>query len=137
MKWAAINELGFHFINSHFVHPDDVLSDERGANKGWETLKTQYEKYVDWLYQSVPQIRNMTAKEAAMAVQRYDRVQIQSSYDGQFYQIELSDFYDEAWFILRTQKTPTNIAGGTLSKISESIYLVKAEKPEVTIQIEE
>jgi hypothetical protein len=137
MEWAAINELGFHLINSHFVHPDDVLNDDRGAQKGWETLRTQFESYVEWLYQTLPQIRNMTAKEAAMALQRYDRVQINSSFDGQFYQMELSNFYDEAWFMLHTQKTPANIAGGTISQISENVYLVKAEKSEITIQVEE
>ena len=50
MKLAALSELNLHYINSHFTHPDDSLDPERGAELGWETLKTLFIEYLDWLY---------------------------------------------------------------------------------------
>ena len=38
MRLAAMAELNFHFVNSHFQHPDDVLDVDRGADLGWEEL---------------------------------------------------------------------------------------------------
>ena len=31
MKMAALSELNMHFVNSHFIHPDDLLDEDRGA----------------------------------------------------------------------------------------------------------
>ena len=42
MRWCMLNELGFHYVNSHFLHPDDVLDDERGAQKGWQVLINEF-----------------------------------------------------------------------------------------------
>ncbi len=36
MQMAAVSELNMHFVNSHFMHPDDLLDEDRGAKLGWE-----------------------------------------------------------------------------------------------------
>ena len=36
VRWAAINELGLHYVNSHFFSPNDVLSDAETLQRGWE-----------------------------------------------------------------------------------------------------
>ena len=33
---AALSELNFHLVNTHFQHPDDVLDEDRGAKLGWK-----------------------------------------------------------------------------------------------------
>ena len=137
MRWAAINELGLHYINSHFAHPDDVISVDRGALSGWENLKTSFSNYVGWLYGAAPGIRNMTAKEAGMAVQRFYRMNIDSEFDGQSYIVEIDNFYDEAWFMLQSKTVPHSIEGGTLSQISKDHFLVKALEPIVKVHIAE
>ena len=35
MQMAAVSELNMHFVNSHFMHPDDLLDEDRGAKLGW------------------------------------------------------------------------------------------------------
>ena len=52
METAALSELNFHFVNSHFLHPDDVLDEDRGAKQGWAKLCSRLEEYMDWLYTS-------------------------------------------------------------------------------------
>lgn len=39
MELAAISELNMHFVNTHFMHPDDLLDEDRGARLGWKKLK--------------------------------------------------------------------------------------------------
>jgi len=137
MWWAAVNELGLHYVNSHFVHPFDVLNEDIAKEQGWEYLRNNYEEYIEWLSQAAPGLRNMTAKEGAMAVQRYDRLVINSSQNGQFYFINLDNFYDEAWLMLRASKGPLYVDGGTISQVSSEYYLIKALEPEVVIKFME
>ncbi len=35
MQMAALSELNMHFVNTHFMHPDDLLDEDRGAALGW------------------------------------------------------------------------------------------------------
>ncbi|MCB2178350.1 DUF2194 domain-containing protein [bacterium] len=136
-KWAAINELGLHYVNTHFVHPDDVLSEDRGASLGWNYLKDQFEAYVIWLEEAAPGIRNMTAKEGAMAVQRYYRLELNSEYTDGTYKIDIDNFYDEAWFMLKASGVPESITGGEITKISDNLYLIQAFEPNIVIYFSE
>lgn len=53
--WAALNALNLYYVNSHFIHPDDVLDEDRGApldGNRHENLGN----YMDWLYTSAPNL---------------------------------------------------------------------------------
>jgi hypothetical protein len=135
-RFAAINELRLHYVNSHFVHPDDVLDPERGADQGWAYLRDHFEQYVNWLTGSAPELRNMTAREAAIAVQRFARLAMQTNTDNRTVEIELGNFYDEAWLMLRSTSQPASIEGGTFLPVSTDLYLVKALKSKVRIHFD-
>lgn len=75
--WAALNALNLYYVNSHFIHPDDVLDEDRGAALGWETLHENLGNYMDWLYTSAPNLRNLTASEASCATERYDVLSVE------------------------------------------------------------
>ena len=137
-SWAAINELGLHYVNSHFFSPNDVLSDAETSKRGWETLRGQFEDFVRVINVSNPGLRNMTAKEGAMAVQRYSRLAIKSEFmnDGK-YVISLGNFYDEAWLMLHSVNEPTILDGGEMIQITDEMYLIQALDPKVTVQIRE
>ena len=70
MRLAAVSELNMHYVSTHFMHPDDLLDEDRGAKEGWETYRKGLEDYLDWLEQSAPSIRMQTGTECAAAVQR-------------------------------------------------------------------
>ncbi len=133
MLWAAINELGLHYVNSHFVHPYDVLYDNAAAQKGWGFLRSKLEEYIQWLNGAAPGLRNMTSQEGAMAVQRFDRLTLNSQIKAQSYVIKLDNFYDEAWLMLHAKSKPLYVEGGSISQVSSDFYLIKALKPEVII----
>lgn len=134
MEIAALSELNFHFINSHFQHPDDVLDPDRGAELGWETMIARLTEYVDWLYTAAPDIRNLTGSEMAAAVQRYYYVNPRVEHREEEMVITLDSFADEAWFFLRANDwEPGEVTGGSLTRLTGNLYLLQAEKRQVTI----
>ena len=138
IQWAAINELSIHYVNSHFLHPDDILDPDRGAEKGWEYFRDEYVKFIEWLDVAAPGLRKMVSSEGAMAVQRFHRLALnyQTDESGNL-EIELGNFYDEAWLIIRTSLVPVNIDGGVITKLSSERYLIQALQPNIEITFEE
>ena len=136
MRTAAMSELYFHCVNTHFQHPDDPLDTDRGAALGWTELFRRLTDYVEWLHNALPQIRNLTGSELTGAVQRYDALQVRREQEGNRLRLSLGGFYDEAWFYLRVNDgKPGRMIGGTISQVADGLYLVKATRPELEIEI--
>lgn len=137
MYIAALSELNFHFVSTHFLHPDDVLDEDRGAELGWEKLYRNLQDYISWLYKSCPVIRRATGSELAAAVQRYDLVKPLRTYNGNTIELKLDNFYSEAWMILRLndEQTIDEIDGGSFEEVAEGMYLVKCDEESVTIHL--
>lgn len=134
-RLAALSELNFHFVSSHFVHPDDVLDEDRGAELGWEEMFGRFSGYAEWLFDSAPEIRRLTGSELAAAVQRYDRVEVRRSREEERYLLELDGFADEVWMLVRANGTSLEAEeGGSLTKLTDSLYLLKADSPRITIK---
>lgn len=135
-KLTALCELNFHFVSSHFQHPDDVLDEDRGAAMGWPKLYENISAYMQWLYSSAKDIRNLTGVEMAGAVQRYDSLTVdQRTVDDRLI-ISLGGFADEAWLLVRINEgMPGKVTGGELTRQINGLYLLRADSPEVVIEI--
>ena len=139
MEISALSELNLHYVNSHFQHPDDVLDVDRGAEAGWEAMKNRLGEYLDWLYTSAPDIRNLTASEMAGAVQRYYYLNVEQEVTEDEIILELTNFQDEAFLFLRINERPpedpeTCITGGTLQDMGGGLYLVTATADHIVIE---
>lgn len=137
MRWAAVNELGMHYIQSHFVHPDDVLDEERSEGRGWGYLRKELDNHFLWLTSAAPHIRNMTAREGAKAVQRFSRLGVERESGQGEYRISLENFYDEGWLLLRSKHPIEGIEGGSVQSVGTDIYLINATSPEIVIYFED
>lgn len=137
MYWAAINELNFHYVNSHFMHPDDVLDVDRGAAKGWNSMRDTLDEYMSWLYGAAPNLRNQTSSEASGAVSRYDVLSLQRNFSGDTLELKIDNFNDEAYFMVRINEgRPAKVEGGSLEQMNQNLYILKANQDTVSIQIE-
>ena len=135
MKMAALSELNMHFVNSHFIHPDDLLDEDRGAALGWEKMKGNLADYMDWLVDSAPSLRQLTGSELSGAIQRYGAVTFTKTVTERSIELELKNFYDEAYFMVRINEgTPGEISGGKLTHLTGNLYLLQAKEPTVTIE---
>ena len=115
-RLVLLSELFLHYINSHYIHPDDIVEPIRSEGRTWDQMYAQLSEQVRWLHDNAPNIRPMTASEAGAAVQRYHRLQINAVLDKDTYTVHLGNFYDEAWFILRTNRPPIEMTGGSFTR---------------------
>ena len=135
MKMAALSELNMHFVNSHFIHPDDLLDEDRGAALGWEKMKSNLAEYMDWLVDSAPSLRQLTGSELSGAIQRYGAVTFTKTVTEQSIELKLKNFYDEAYFMVRINEgTLGEVSGGKLTHLTGNLYLLQAKEPTVTIE---
>lgn len=131
---AAVSELNFHFVNSHFTHPDDALDPERGAELGWTALAEHFDGYLSWLYDAAPMIRNFKGSEMSAAVERFAAVNVTAEETEDKLVLTIGNFHDEAQFFVRFNDWDAQaVAGGTLECITGNLYLLSASEATVTI----
>lgn len=136
MKMGAFSELNLHYVNSHFIHPDDVLDPDRGALKGWEQLKTSFDEYLSWLYAAAPNIRNLTATDGALAIEAFDSLTVKRTLTETELKLELGGFNGSAYMMLRFNDADCGeVSGGTLEHITGNLYLLHAEDSQVDIEL--
>lgn len=135
MMAAALSELNLHFVNSHFLHPDDLLDPDRGAAIGWKTLKESFGKYLEWLYDSVPAIRNLTGSAFGGAVERYCALSLWKLNTEDTLYITADGLYDEAWLMVRVNDGSLgSVKGGELTHLTGNLYLLHVTEPEIEIE---
>lgn len=131
---AAFSELNMHFVSNHFIHPDDLLDEDRGAALGWETLKGRLDGYMDWLFDSAPSLRRFTGSELSAAVQRCCALAPVCRVEEERIILELENFYDEAYLFVRFNTgAPGQVQGGTLERLTGNLYLLCAREDHVEI----
>lgn len=137
-KIAALSELNFHYVQSHFMHPDDVLDEDRGAEEGWEVMSQSFEEYLDWIYTSAPNIRNVTGSQMGTAVLQYDTISMTRDRTKEGLAVSLGGFSGEASFLLRvTEGRVTGTRDCTCEQITGNLYLVQTTQEEFVIELEE
>lgn len=135
MTLGALSELNMHLVNNHFTHPDDALDPDRGAKLGWEELCSRFEEYLQWLYSSVPQLRNLTGTECSAAIQRFAAAAPHTELQSDAMIVTIENFYDEAQFLVRfNEHTPDSVIGGELTHITGNLYLLSASEAVVTVK---
>lgn len=135
MRLAAVSELNMHYVSTHFMHPDDLLDEDRGAKEGWETYRKGLEDYLDWLEQSAPSIRMQTGTECAAAVQRFSGLTVSMATSDDSWDLHLGNLIDQGWLMFRANSgTPGRVRGGSLTKLTGNLYLLKATSATIHIK---
>ena len=138
MRLAALSELNMHYVSLHFMHPDDLLDPDRGAEQGWEAYKEGLCDYLDWLDAAAPDLRRQTASECAGAIQRFSSVSVSLESSAASWTLKLGGFHDEAWLFFRANDgEPGAVKGGTLKHLAGDLYLLEATDSTVTIERKE
>lgn len=138
MKLSSLSELNMHYVNMHAMYPSDSLNP--GVDEGgWPSLLKNLDTYMSWLKESAPDIRRLTGSEVAAAVQRFYYIECDYRKTDQGLEIDLDNFYDEAWFMIRLngwelQSEEAAVEGGELTHLQGNLYLLKATKNHVLIK---
>ncbi|SFG27077.1 hypothetical protein SAMN04487761_11046 [Lachnospiraceae bacterium C7] len=135
MRFSAFSEMNFHYVNSHFMHPDDLLDVDRGADIGWKKLKGNFDNYLDWMNTSAPKLRQLTGTEMGGAVQRYCQISLNTTVTKDDVNIKVKGLEDSAYCFVRINNGDvSNIKGATLEKLTGNLYLMKVNKSKVTMK---
>ncbi|MDD3213122.1 MAG: DUF2194 domain-containing protein [Eubacteriales bacterium] len=126
-------ELMLHGVFSHFIHPDDVLDSDRGADAGWAAMYEGFSETIQKIISRYPQLRWSTASEGAAAVQRYDRLSVTCEETDNGLSVALSPYYDTTWLALKTPHAVRTVENGECFSIADNFYWVRADGPELNI----
>ena len=135
---VALSELNMHMVFSHFMHPDDLLDEDRGARLGWEFLREHFNGVLDWLFTTAPQLRRMTGSELSAVIQRYSAVTVKKEMQGDTLLLTLDHFTDMCPLLLRVNEgVPGNVTGAQMTRLTESLYLLMANSDTIRIDLQQ
>lgn len=138
MRLVALSELNFHMVFSHFIHPDDAMDVDRGAERGWPALYQNMTGFFQWLVDAVPCIRRVDSETMAGTIQRWSGLTVQKEQIGQDMHIHLGNYVDEAYLLLRFNNgSPAATQGGTLTQLTDTLYLLQADRADIVLTLKE
>ena len=90
-----------------------------------------------WMNDAAPSLRNLTGSELSGAIQRYGALTVEKEITENQIKFHLGNFYDEAYLMVRINDgSPANVEGGELTHLTGNLYLLHAQKSDVTIERE-
>ncbi|MGG3887670.1 DUF2194 domain-containing protein [Metabacillus fastidiosus] len=133
MEWIIANGVTSLGVFSHFIHPDDVLDEQRSSNKKWSELGKEYDQLLHHTYTNYPWLQSMVAKEASNKLANYLAADIYIKEKDNRVFITIDRFAGEMNFLFRTKKKIADIENCEIQKIDKDVYLVKAEQETIEI----
>ena len=141
-EFAAMNACALYGAFSHFVHPDDILDEERGGGQGWEDLFQAYCHKLGLVNRYFEGLRPLTAVEAGQALRVADALDVSLTVEGDTAAGRCNGFTRSAYCYLRTDKDPqvdnetcriSPVCGG----YEGCWYLVEILQPEFSFSLKE
>lgn len=123
-----INTINLNGYISHFIHPDDVLDNERSNGRTWSQLEKAFAEFQGNITNLYPWIKGTTASEAASKVVRYSNTDVYYEKNDDYINIYCDNFTGEMEFILKTDKQVKKVEDCSVTEIDENTYLVKVNK---------
>ena len=134
----TFSELNMHYVQSHFMHPDDVLDEDRGAALGWGVMRENLEEYMDYIYTSAPNIRDVTGSGMADAVEDFDAVSLVRTKTEQGLRVEIGGFSGLASFLLRVKEgSLEEVQGAEYEQLTSQLYVIMAEEAVMDIVVKQ
>lgn len=136
-RWAEANTITGLGVFSHFVHPDDVISSDRGNDMAWDEMYKQFDKNMYRVYHTYPWMRSMPSTEAALDLATVLQTQVNWETTDTSVGGEILNFQMENYYIFRTEKKIKRLHNCEVEKIDKDTYLIKATAETFKIDLEE
>ncbi|PLT32608.1 DUF2194 domain-containing protein [Bacillus sp. V5-8f] len=132
-KWLLSNGITSLGMFSHFIHPDDILDENRGNSKSWNELSTEFSHIMKDTKNRYPWLQSKVAARAGTDLEHYLKTKIYIQQDNDKIDVFVNDFVPPLYFVLRSSKEISSIDGGKITKMDSDHVLIKAEREHVTI----
>jgi hypothetical protein len=137
VRWVIANGITMHGIFSHFIHPDDLLDEQRSGDRSWEQLYREFSGMVSRLETEYPWLRPMTSAKAAAEVGGVLSGGLEIVRENGAIRGKIDSFHGPQYFILRTTKPIKAVSGCKTQKLDDGAYLITAAKATFEIALGE
>lgn len=134
-KISMASAMASYGVVSHFIHPDDVVDQERSRGLDWGSLRVEFEKILKFMEERYPYLEYMTATDAANNLIDWQNASYSIAYSDKTIIINRKDEAESLSFILRTDKEIVGGEGYTFQRAGDSSYCIKVTRKDVTINI--
>lgn len=132
-RWAEASTLTQLGVYSHFIHPDDLLDEERGKQMSWEDLYKGFNFKMNRLKTTYPWMRATTSAEGAIEMEKTLNSHVNWTRDVHAIRGEISNYHGDLYYILRTERTIGKLNNCLVNKIDHNTYLVNAKNEKFEI----
>lgn len=102
----------------------------------WEKLYEEFSANLLTYWKAYADFEKTTLSESDVRVRRFLNLNFTEHRDGDVLTVRIENFENEAFFILRTHgESPAAIQGGSFLELEDDAYLIRAEKPELEIEL--
>ena len=140
--WSIYNALAIYGYYSHFIHPDDILSEDRGYGKDWEQLLREFETMLEDIDRNLPYLEPTLNYELLEKYKNVENIEIYSKRVGNKIIVEVKNFNSpfEVTFRLKDDKIK-NVSSGRVRVIEKykdnTLYQFKIDRENFEIELEE
>lgn len=124
-EWGIANAITSLGVVSHFIHPDDVISEDRSKG-GWTSMFNEFEQFFGDIHERYPWLDATTATNAALKIASTLNASVTFEQSEQQITGQINPFFSRHDFILRTDQVIKTTKNSTYEKIDENTYLITA-----------
>lgn len=136
IKWLVFNGISNMGVFSHFIHPDDVIDEERGQGLSWDELQRNFTDIMSDLSNKYGWLESLKSSQAAEKTKNYVYTELHYKYNHDSIKVLCNNFTSELDVILYSKKGVRPSADYHSIKISDNYYLLKLKRPQTIIYLE-
>jgi len=133
-KWMMANAVASVGVFSHFVHPDDILDQQRSNDASWSEMYENLEGFLRQVKERAGWLRSMTASDASDEAERWIKGKPVFEYRDNALFGYINHFTGMQYFLLRSDKKVRRLHGCEIQKIDSDVYLIKANQEKFSIE---
>ncbi|MEI6857673.1 DUF2194 domain-containing protein [Psychrilyobacter sp.] len=138
MMFDMYKGIALYGIFHHFIHPDDILDEERGQGKNWEELKKDLSLYFENVNEKFGFLRAQTAYDGYREVLKLDKLKVHVFKKEKRIDVYFENFPGTTYHYLRLRdKKVKEVIGGKIQWISydenSTLYLLEANENKISI----
>lgn len=136
LMWDIYNGIAHFGIINHFIHPDDILDEERAQGKTWKDMEKDISRIFGETYKNYPFLRPMTNIEAYKEYVNKENLKVYTKKENKEIVICYKDLVPPAYHFLRLKNDSIlKIEGGEFSVLDKDtgLYLITGKKEKVKI----
>ena len=139
VMWDIYSGIAHYGIVTHFIHPDDILDEERSAGKTWEEIEKGLDSIFADIYRRFPNMRGMTNKQALEEYVKNENLKAYVEYGEGYIRISHENMSPSAYHVIKVKDGKIkSVDGGKYSVLDRTrgLYVVEATSADVYIKID-